>query len=282
MVSKAVIAVAGFGSRFFPVAKTLNKCMLPILTKPVVQYMIEDCINAGVTQIAIVTAPGQAGEQVRHYFSPDPDTEAYFHGRGWDKKWEPAARLHELANFTFLEQPRDGRYGTAVPAMIARDFVGDDDFLLLGGDDVLLRADGGSDLADLVQRRDGAGTPGAIAAVTVDGREAYKYGILTTTRRGERDILDDIVEKPTDYSQPTGYINISRCLVSADFFGYLDKLTPSATNGEYQNTDALVAYGRDHDILVSSVTGAYHDCGNVTGWLAANNAAAQLEYRQTH
>jgi UTP--glucose-1-phosphate uridylyltransferase len=276
MVTKAVIAVAGFGSRFFPVAKTVNKCMLPILNKPVVQYMVEDCVRAGVRRIAIVTAPGQAGEQVRHYFSPDADTEAYFRHRGWEDKWKPAAGLQDLAEFTFLEQPRDGRYGTAVPAMIARDFVGDDDFLMLGGDDVLLRADGGSDLADLVRRRHDAVTPGAIAAVTVGGDEADKYGILTTTHRDGLDILDDIVEKPNDYDKPTAFINISRCLVSADFLGCLDKLAPSETNGEYQVTDALVAYARDHEILVSPVAGAYHDCGNVTGWLAANNAAAAL------
>lgn len=276
MVAKAVIAVAGFGSRFFPVAKTVNKCMLPVLDKPVVQYMVEDCVRAGVSRIAIVTAAGQSGAQVRHYFTPDPDTEDYFHRRGWDDKWRPAAGLHELAEFTFLEQPRDGRYGTAVPTMIARDFVGDDDFFMLGGDDVLLRADGGSDLADLVQRRDAAGTPGAIAAVTVGGGEAYRYGVLATTRRNGLDLLDDIVEKPHDWDGPTAFINISRCLVSADFFGYLDRLTPSQTNGEYQVTDALVAYAGDHEVLISPVAGAYHDCGNVTGWLAANNAAAAL------
>ncbi|WP_433531509.1 sugar phosphate nucleotidyltransferase [Micromonospora sp. CA-263727] len=277
MVTKAVIAVAGFGSRFFPVAKTLNKCMLPILNKPVVQYAVEDCLSAGITEIAIVTAPGQAGSQVRHYFSPDPDTEAYFRNRGWADKWEPAARLQDLADFTFIEQPRDSRYGTAVPAMVARDFIGRDDFLLLAGDDLLLRTDGGSDLADLITRREQAGTPAALAAATVDGKQAHRYGVLSTRDRdATTHILGGMLEKPQDWQKPTCYINISRYLLPGEFVTYLDQLKPNPITGEYQTTDVVEAYAADREMLVSPTTGSYYDCGNINGWLAANNAAAQI------
>ncbi|WP_165521980.1 sugar phosphate nucleotidyltransferase [Micromonospora zingiberis] len=275
MVTKAVIAVAGFGSRFFPVAKTLNKCMLPVLNKPVVQYAVEDCILAGITKIAIVTAPGQAGSQVRHYFSPDPEMEAYFHNRGWTDKWEPAARLQDLADFTFIEQPRDNRYGTAVPAMVAKDFIDSDDFLLLAGDDLLLRADGGSDLADLIARRERAGTPAALAAATVDGTQAHRYGVLSTRDRdATTHILAEMLEKPRDWQKPTCYINISRYFLPGEIVTYFDKLKPNPATGEYQTTDAVEAYAADHDVLVSPTIGTYYDCGNISGWLAANNAAA--------
>jgi len=276
VVTKAVIAVAGFGSRFFPVAKTLNKCMLPILNKPVVQYAVEDCLLAGITEIAIVTAPGQAGSQVRHYFSPDSDMEAYFRSRGWADKWEPAARLQDLADFTFIEQPRDSRYGTAVPAMVAKDFIGGDDFLLLAGDDLLLRSDGGSDLAVLIARREQAGTPAALAA-TVDGTQAHRYGVLSTRDRdATTHILTGMLEKPRDWQKPTCYINISRYLLPGEFVPYLDRLKPNPINGEYQTTDAVEAYAADREVLVSPTTGTYYDCGNINGWLAANNAAAQI------
>ena len=275
MVTKAIIAVAGFGSRFFPVAKTLNKCMLPILTKPVVQFAVEDCVRAGATDIAIVTAPGQAGEQVRHYFSPDPDTEAYFHSRGWNAKWQSAANLHTIADIRFIEQPRDGRYGTAVPAMIGLDFIGDDDFLLLTGDDLLLRDDAGSDLADLVARRTAAGTPAALAAATVDGSQAHRYGVLSTRNLdADTHLYNGVIEKPQDWHKPTCFINISRYLFAGEITTYLQALQPNPTTGEYQTTDVIEAYAADHDITVSPVTGTYYDCGNVTGWLAANNAAA--------
>ncbi|MDG4832989.1 sugar phosphate nucleotidyltransferase [Solwaraspora sp. WMMD1047] len=280
MPTKAVIAVAGFGTRFFPVAKTLNKCMLPILTKPVVQYAVEDCVRAGITDIAIVTAPGQAGSQVRHYFTADPDTEAYFHDRGWDDKWRPAAHLQDLATFTFLEQPRDQRYGTAVPAMVARDFIAGEDFVLLAGDDLLLRADGGSDIADLVDRAWQAGVSAALAAATVDGTQAYRYGVLSTANRdADTHIFTGIVEKPRDWQKPTCFVNISRYYLPADITGYFDRLRPDPSTGEYQTTDVIEAYATDHETLVSPITGTYYDCGNINGWLAANNAAAGLADR---
>lgn len=271
MTLKAVIAVAGYGSRFFPVAKTINKCMLPIGNRPILQLAVEDCVRAGVEEIAIVTAPGDT--QVRHYFTEDRDLRAHFHERGWDRKYEAVAGLHELAEFTFLEQPRDGRYGTALPAMVAADWVGGDDFLLMSGDDVLLRADGGSDLADMVRARAEAGTPGAIAAATVPGDQAHRYGVLVPR---DGDLLDRLEEKPTGYVGETAYVNISRAVLPNAFLDFLDDLKPAA-NGEYQSTDAIDDLAGDLDVLVHPVRGAYHDCGDPAGWLAANIAAQQVE-----
>lgn len=271
MINKAVIAVAGYGSRFFPVAKTLNKCMLPILDRPVLHLAVQDCVAAGATQIAIVTAPGD--QQVRHYFTRDAELERHFHERGWDHKYASIAGLHDLADFTFLEQPRPGRYGTAIPAMVARDFVGDDDFLLLSGDDVLLRGDTGSDLADLVQQRTTAGTAAAIAAATVPGTDAHRYGVLIGWPG--QPLLDHIEEKPADYTAPTAHVNISRYLLPGSFTTYLDKLRPAA-NGEYQLTDAVHALAQDHDVLIHPIQGTYHDCGDPAGLLSANLAAARI------
>jgi UTP--glucose-1-phosphate uridylyltransferase len=271
---RAVIAVAGMGSRFFPVSKTINKCMLPILNRPVVAYAVADCVAAGASEIAIVTGTGETGRQVRHYLSEDPDLKAYFTARGWQDKYAPVADLHEQADFTFIEQPRDHRYGTALPAMLAADFIGDDDFMLIAGDDLLLRTDGGSDLADLVAARATAGTPAALAAATVPGAQAHRYGILhPRSSAAGHHVLDQLLEKPDHYGAPTAFINISRTLLPVQALPYFQKLTPAA-NGEYQATDAITAFARDHDVLIHPVTGQYHDCGNTAGWLAANNAAA--------
>lgn len=275
MVGKAVIAVAGMGSRFFPITKSINKCMLPVLNQPVIAYAVADCLAAGARQIAIVTAEGHTGHQVRHYFSDDPGLEEYFAARGWQARYAAIAGLHRQAEFTFLSQPRDDRYGTAVPAMLAAGFIGDDDFLLLAGDDLLLRADGGSDLADLAAARESAGLPAAIAAATVPGSQAHHFGVLSsrTTPAGHQ-VLGTITEKPARYPQPTAHISISRALLPASSLAYFGKLQPAAS-GEYQTTDAINAYAADNDILIWPIRGRYYDCGNPTGWLAANNAAAQ-------
>ncbi|MGQ4453096.1 sugar phosphate nucleotidyltransferase [[Kitasatospora] papulosa] len=274
-MSRAVIAVAGMGTRFFPIAKSVNKCMLPVLDQPVLAYSVADCLAAGVREIAIVTSQGEGGRQVRHYFTEDHGMRDYFAARGWQKKYEPIAHLHAQADFHFIEQPRDGdRYGTALPAILAADFIGDQDFFLIAGDDLLLRTDGGSDLADLASARDAAGTAGAVAAATVPGSDAHRYGILKPRNtKDDQQVMDDLLEKPTTYDAPTAYINISRTLLPAEATAYFEKLTPAA-NGEYQATDAITGFARDHNVLIHPVTGQYFDCGNPTGWLAANNAVA--------
>ncbi|MGQ4486409.1 hypothetical protein ACN6LM_003218 [Streptomyces sp. SAS_281] len=118
-MSRAVISVACMGTGFFPVAKSVNTCMLPVLGQPVLVHAVADCPAAGVREIAIVTSQGEGGRQVRHYFTEDHGMR-YFAARGRQTKDEPIAHLHDRADFHFIEQPRDGeRYGTALPA--ARD-----------------------------------------------------------------------------------------------------------------------------------------------------------------
>ena len=273
-VTKAVIAVAGFGSRFFPVTKTINKCLLPVLNRPILHLAVQDCVQAGIDQIAIVTAPGDT--QVRHYFSHDEALQREFREHGWDAKYAVIDGLERLAEFTFLEQPRDGRYGTALPAQIAHDFVAGDDFVLMSGDDVVLRADGGSDLADMIRHRDEAGAPAAIAAATKPGEQAYRYGVFITRQRDDGLLmLDHLEEKPADYTGPLAHINISRQILPGCFFDYLTELKPAAS-GEYQITDAIAAFLHDNEMLVHPLTGTYFDCGDVAGWLSANTAAAQI------
>ncbi|MFJ7905118.1 sugar phosphate nucleotidyltransferase [Streptomyces sp. NPDC096198] len=275
---RAVIAVAGMGTRFYPIAKTINKCMLPVLDQPVLAYAVADCLAAGVREIAIVTAPGESGRQIRHYFTEDHGLEEYFASRGWQAKYEPIAHLHDQADFTFIEQSRESdQYGTALPAILAADFVSGDDFLLIAGDDLLLRDDKGSDLADLTAARTATATAGALAAATVSGRDAHRYGILQPrfSPHGHQ-LLEELLEKPDNYQQESAYINISRALLPGESIPYFQKLTPAA-NGEYQTTDAILAFARDHDLLIHPVTGRYFDCGNPPGWLAANNAAAHAQ-----
>jgi UTP--glucose-1-phosphate uridylyltransferase len=275
---KVVIAVAGMGTRFYPIAKTICKCMLPILDQPVLAYAVTDCVAAGATDIAIVTADGEPGRQVRHYLTEDTGLASYFAARGQPDQYQPIAHLHDQATFTFIEQPRDTRrYGTALPAILAADFIAGDDFYLIAGDDLLLRDDGGSDLADLAAARATAGTTAALAAATITGQQANRYGILHTriSLRGHH-LLDDLIEKPNHYSKETAYINVSRSLLPGEALPYFQKLAP-APSGEYQATDAIAAFAQDHDTLIHPIAGHYFDCGNPAGWLAANNAAARAQ-----
>jgi UTP--glucose-1-phosphate uridylyltransferase len=269
---KAVISTAGFGTRFFPVGKSVNKAMLPILNRPVVDHLVTECVQAGVTEIGLVVMAGDT--QLRGYFTEDRTLKDYFFSRGWEEKYRPVAHLHSQAEFTFIEQSLDGRYGTAIPAMLAQEFVGDADFFLLTGDDLVLRADGGSDLADLRDACDEAGAAGGIAVTEVPPEHVSRYGIISTRRHGPAEVLDGAVEKPAPESAPSNLASISRFLLTPAIFKYLEALRPDARSGEYLSISALLDHAQDHPVLVHRITGDYYDCGSIGGWLDANLAAA--------
>jgi UTP--glucose-1-phosphate uridylyltransferase len=271
---KAVLSAGGWGSRFFPVAKAVSKCLLPVLDKPVIHYIVEECVRAGVRDIAIITPPGALGEQVKYYFSRDLATERHFRNHGWNARYKTAARLPELAEFTFLAQPMDGRYGTAVPPLIARRFIGDDDFFSINCDDLLVRFDGGCDLSDLLTARNSAGAAAALGAMTMAADQAANYGVLLTTTSAPR-VLTQVRDKPGILPPGQYLVAIGRALLPAEFLTYLDRIECSPVTGEFQVTDAYAAFARDADVLVHPVDGTYFDCGGVPGWLAANAALAE-------
>jgi UTP--glucose-1-phosphate uridylyltransferase len=251
--------------------------MLPILNRPVIDYLVSELVAAGVTEIAFVTLPGD--DQIRRYFEETDWIKRYFYDRGWESKYAPVAELYErLSGITFgwIEQPVDGKYGTAIPALLARDWVGDADWFLASGDDVILRADGGSDLSDLVTARAAAGVPAALQVTEVPRDRVSRYGIIRTRDHNGHPVLDGAVEKPSPEEAPSNLASISRFLLGPDFFTTLEELKPDPTSGEYLSIAALINYAQDNPVLVHTISGEYHDCGQPSGWLQANNAAARL------
>jgi UTP--glucose-1-phosphate uridylyltransferase len=277
MTTKAVISTAGFGSRFFPVSVAVNKALLPILNRPVIDYLVTELVAADVRDIAFVTLPGD--DSLRQYFEQSDWVKDYFYARGWESKYAPLAELYDRlagVRFEWIEQPVDGKYGTAIPGLLAREWIGGDDWFLLSGDDVILRADGGSDLADLALARDKAGTPAAMQVTEVPWDRVSRYGIIKVREQDGVRLLDGAVEKPPADAAPSNLASISRFLLGPDFFDTLEALEPDPKSGEYLSIAALINYAQDHPVHVQTITGEYHDCGQPNGWLEANKAAAAL------
>jgi UTP--glucose-1-phosphate uridylyltransferase len=273
-VTTAIITAAGFGSRMLPITAAVQKELLPILDRPVIDYVVADCLAAGITRTIFVIRPQSHGLQ--DYYVGDPDLEA---GLRRDGKFEAIKRLeaiHRGATFEFIEQPANAGYGTAIPVKIAAPLLPPDEaFVVCGGDDFLWHADGASEIARLITTFQSSNSRAALMALTRPSAELSRYGVLSVERRGEYDYLQNLVEKPASGQAPSNLINISKYVLTPDMLGYINAVTPNPATGEYYLTDALLAAAHDHPVAVHRTAGEYLDSGSVASWLHANLTVAQ-------
>lgn len=265
--TKAIIAVAGFGTRRLPVAKAIEKCMLPLLNRPVIDYVVQDCIAAGITDIYFVVSGG--AEQLRHYYERDTVLEDYLAKKG-KADLIPSIMPPENVTFHYVEQDRqDPRYGTTIPVWLCRSYIGSDEsFAVIMGDQCLHRPDSRSELRLLLDNIETAGVNGGMIGVAVDPADVSQYGIIDFD---ERQLFRRIVEKPAVGSAPSDQNNASIYVFPGNFMAYVTADMDRPHTGEYMITDAINAFVADrHDLYVRRSDATYLDCGTVEGWVTAN------------
>lgn len=252
----------------YPVTKVIEKSMLPIGRRPVIHYIVHECMTAGVQTIAIVVRKGN--HQVREYYSPHDELNALLHHRGWAHKSEALQETLAVPEIVFIEQDLEGGdYGTGVPALLAQEFVDGDAFYFISGDDVLIDPTGVSSLAML-----GAVSEGGPAImgqpVGTDRTEDYGYLLPRATSQGLH--LVDIVEKPTVPSQLRGepFANISRYVLTGAVLDAVAQGGVDTASGEVRITDGLLTVLRSGGVVaVSPSKGRYFDIGSATGFADA-------------
>jgi UTP--glucose-1-phosphate uridylyltransferase len=265
--TKAIIAVAGFGTRRLPVAKAVEKCMLPLLNRPVVDYVVEDVVKAGVTDIYFVVS-GDA-RQLRDYYSRDVELEEYLARKGKNDLIDlikPPAGV----SFHYIEQDRnDSRYGTTVPVWLCRDYINaDEQFLMMGGDQTLWRSDGASESRLLIEQVLHAGVDAGLIGVEVPIEQIERYGAVSLDQDG---YYTGIVEHPKPSEAPSNLNNANFFLMPGTFMGYVNKQMKTRREGEYYLTDVVNDFvAADNKLSVRKSDAAYLDCGTVEGWVAAN------------
>ncbi len=271
--TKAIIAVAGFGTRRLPITKAVEKCMIPVGNRPIVDYVVDDCIQAGITDIIFVVS--EQSEQIRTYYGHNQHLEDYLVAR---HKAEALASISDLAvkaRFHFVLQDHKQPYGTSVPVWLAHDYLGPDEtFLYLYGDNILYKPDGGSAVADLLEQANKTGAADALLAVEVAPDKVQSYGIIATEEREGTAFFSHIIEKPTPEMAPSNLNNAGCFMVQSAILPYVERSMYQAdlTQQEHLFTDALNWYHEDGaQIVVARTTAEYLDCGSVQGWLAANN-----------
>lgn len=271
-VTRAIILTAGYGTRCLPITKALEKCMLPIGNRPLVDYIVEDCILAGITEFIFVV--GEQSDQIRTYYGTNQLMEDYLSRVGKKEQLELISGIARKASFHYVVQSSAMPYGTAVPLDLCSFAVGpDDQVFVAAGDDFLYRTDGKSDIAQLLADAQAADATAGMLVVE-QPPQANAYGMVQTTPDGM--FLQDFVEDvdPASLAGKPFNKNVSKYLFDRQMFDYMRQVmaNPPAANGEYQATEALKMYAQaGKRLVVTRAEGLYLNGGSTEGWLHANN-----------
>lgn len=265
-VTKAVIPAAGFGTRFLPQTKAMPKEMLPIVDKPVIQYVVEECVASGIEDIIIVTGYHKRGIE-DHFDSPNLDLIENLKMGGEKKKHllEDIKRISEMANFIYIRQK--GGYGNATPVKNARSIIGDEPFAVMWGDEFIY-----SDPPRLKQCLDvfyEYGKP-VISGIKIENKkDLSRYGIADLEPIKDNVAkIKKIVEKPDPDKAPSDIATHGCYVLTPDIFDILDKQKPG-TGGEYYLPEAIDELRNSGtDILTCIIEGGkYYDTGNKIDYL---------------
>jgi UTP--glucose-1-phosphate uridylyltransferase len=269
-VRKAVLPVAGLGTRFLPATKAMPKEMLPVVDKPLIQYAVEECIDSGIENIIFVT--GRRKYAIEDHFDSVPELEQFLEERGKSKQAKMVREISGGLHFSYTRQSEALGLGHAV--LTARELVGDEPFAVLLGDVIM---DGKVPATrSLVEIYEETGV-GAIAVEEVPRERLHFYGIVDATpekkknRWGERLLrIKDLVEKPEPEKAPSNLGVTGRYVLPPEIFEYLEKTEPGA-GGEIQLTDGLrkLAGKRKQGLYAWIYDGKTHDAGDKMGFLKA-------------
>lgn len=264
-VRKAVIPAAGLGTRVLPASKAMPKEMLPIVDKPAIQYIVEEAVASGITDILIITSRGKT--TVEDHFDRAPELEARLLASGKQSVYDDIVRISKLANITYIRQKETKGLGHAV--LCAKTFVGDEPFAVLYGDDVII---GGEKPAcqELCEAYEQYGLAVAgIKQVPMD--QISKYCSLKVEEMEEEKGLlkvSDMVEKPMPTQVMSNYSILGRVVLPPEIFPILEKTLPGA-NGEIQLTDAMKVLAQSEGMIGCQYSGERYDMGNKFGILQA-------------
>jgi UTP--glucose-1-phosphate uridylyltransferase len=262
-VRKAVIPAAGFGTRFLPATKAQPKEMLPIVDKPVIQYVVEQAVEAGIEQIIIVT--GWHKRAIEDHFDRHFELEARLEQSGKKEELESVKKISELANFVYVRQKEALGNGHAI--LMARDVIGDEPFVVMWGDDFFY-SDPPS-IKQLIAAHEQTDSP-VIAGIKVSEQDVPRYGIgRVTIAKDNLYKLHEIVEKPKAGEAPSNLAVHANYLLTPDIFDILATQAPSKS-GEIWLTDAINKLAAKKDVYALELKNAkYYDCGNKLEYLKA-------------
>ncbi len=275
MITKAIIPVAGWGTRRLPITKIIEKSMLPVGNRPLVDYSVQELIKAGVKDIYMVVSNVEPC-QVRAFYQDNLALDLYLRERGKDDKMKLAKTLPDDVTIHYIAQDPSDKYGTAVPiAMVAEEFKIDEPVLVFMGDDFIWNP-GGESATEALLNSIQNDSESAILGVEIDKNDVEKYGVLS----GEDGKLVGVVEKPKPAEAPSNLINVSKYIMTPALLDKIVKYVNENDFGpleqEYMVTDPIDEYIKEGGVMrIATTKGEYLDGGSVEGWVHANDVVCR-------
>jgi len=275
-IRKCLFPAAGYGTRFLPATKAMPKEMLPIVNKPLIQYGVEEAMEAGITQIGFITGRGKRA--IADHFDTSFELEHQIFGTSKESHLDDIRQVMDSCDFVFMRQREMLGLGHAI--LTGEPMIGAETFAVILADD-LCAAPTDSDekralaqLAELYERYQCS----VIAIEEVPKEDTASYGIISGDEIAPGIYqVNDMVEKPKPEDAPTNMAIIGRYILTPEIFGYLKQTAPGA-NGEVQITDALKQLAQNRQVLAVKFKGQRFDCGSIEGFVEATNYYYENHY----
>lgn len=270
MITKAIIPVAGWGTRRLPITKVIEKSMLPVGNRPLVDYSVQELIEAGVTDIYMVISNVEPC-QVRAFYQDNLALNQYLIERGKSDRLDLAKTLPDNVKIHYVSQDPAGKYGTAVPiALAVQEFNINEPVLVFMGDDFVWNPGGRSSVDSLLGSLQSS-NESAVLGVEIPREQVDKYGVFSM----QDGLLTEVVEKPSVDDAPSNLINVSKYIMTPELLQLIVKYVDTNDFGpkdqEYVVTDPITDYlSKGGRMRVVVADGEYLDGGSVEGWLHAN------------
>ena len=263
-VTKAIIPAAGYGTRFLPQTKAMPKEMLPVVDKPVIQYVVEEAVASGISEVIIVTGPSKRA--IEDHFDRSYDLENFLEKVGKLEQLEEIKRIVYLANIIYIRQK--GPYGTAIPILSAKPLVENEPFLVLWGDDFIhAQPPRSKQMIDVYEKFGGS----VLSAIrTKNEKDRSKYGFLEGPEVADGVIqVKQLKEKPGPKYTASDWASVSGFLLTPEIFPIIENLTPGK-GGELWLADAIGELAEKRKVYAVEIkNGTYYDTGDKLGYLRA-------------
>jgi UTP--glucose-1-phosphate uridylyltransferase len=273
MIKKCLFLAAGYGTRFLPATKAVPKEMLPILTKPLMQYGVEEALSAGITNMAIVTGRGKRA--IEDHFDNAYELESQLSGTSKEHYLKEVNEVIKKSTFTYVRQKQMLGLGHAI--LTGEPLIGDEPFAVVLADD-LCDCDENSVISQMIEIYNQYQCS-IVAIEEVPMNQTHKYGIITgnlVNNSNNTYQVTNMVEKPEKKNAPSNMAIVGRYILTPDIFNILKNIEPDK-NGEIQITDALLVQAKQAKVIAYKIKGRRFDCGSITGYLQAINYFAKQQ-----